>query len=86
MKIQTKPLNEINKEAIDILCQQIGLVNTMRFVNQFSTGYGNYTEERKRLFANMTLDDVVSEIEEMRNQGLLSSRLDKRLNESSRNG
>jgi hypothetical protein len=73
MRVQTKPLNDINKEAIDILCQRIGLVNTVRFVNQFSTGYGNYTEEREQLFAHMTLDDVVSEIEEMRNQGLFSS-------------
>lgn len=73
MIVQTKPLNDINKEAIDILCQQIGLVNTMRFVNQFNTGYGNYTEEREKLFANMTLDDIVSEIEEMRNQGLFSN-------------
>ncbi|HID99386.1 MAG TPA: hypothetical protein EYP59_03755 [Thiotrichaceae bacterium] len=72
MRIQAKPLNDINKEAIDILCQQMGLVNTVRFVNQFSTGYGNYTEEREQFFANMTLDDVVSEIEEMRNQGLFS--------------
>lgn len=73
MKTQIKPLNEINKEAIDILCQQIGLVNTVRFVNQFSIGYGNYTEEREQLFANMTLDDVVSEIEAMRNQGVFSN-------------
>ncbi len=75
MRIQTKPLNDINKEAIDILCQQIGLVNTVRFVNQFSTGYGNYTEEREQLFADMTLNDVVSEIEVMRNQGLFSSHM-----------
>jgi len=75
MRVQTKPLNDINKEAIDVLCQQIGLVNTVRFVNQFSTGYGNYTEEREQLFANMTVDDVVSEIEEMRNQGLFSTNL-----------
>ena len=75
MRVQTKPLNDINKEAIDVLCQQIGLVNTVRFVNQFSTGYGNYTEEREQLFANMTVDDVVSEIEEMRNKGLFSTNL-----------
>jgi len=75
MRIQAKPLNDINKEAIDILCQQMGLVNTVRFVNQFSTGYGDYTKEREQLFANMTLDDVVSEIEEMRNQGVFSTNL-----------
>jgi hypothetical protein len=69
MRTPTKSLNEINREAIDLLCQQIGLVNTVRFVNQFSIGYGNYTEEREQLLADMTLDEVVSEIEAMRNQG-----------------
>jgi len=39
------------------------LVNTVRFINQFTTGYGNYTEEREQLFANLSLDDVVLEVE-----------------------
>jgi hypothetical protein len=72
MRVQPQPLNEITNQAITVLCQQIGLANTVRFINQFSTGYGNYTEERKQLFADMTLDDVISEIEEMREQGKLS--------------
>ena len=73
MKIQTKSLNDINQEAITFLCQQMGLVNTVRFINQFTTGYGNYTEERKLLFAKLTLDEVVLEIEEMRNQGIFTA-------------
>lgn len=28
---------------------EIGVANTVRFINQFSTGYGNYTEERENL-------------------------------------
>lgn len=69
MRLQPQPLNDITKQAIEVLCQQIGLVNTVRFINQFTTGYGNYTEEREQLFADMTLDEVISEIEEMREQG-----------------
>ena len=72
MKIQTKSLNDISQEAITLLCQQIGLTNTIRFINQFTTGYGNYTEEREQLFANMTVDDVISEIDEMREQGIFT--------------
>jgi len=72
MRLQPQPLNDITKQAIEVLCQQIGLVNTVRFINQFTTGYGNYTEEREQLFADMTLDEVISEIEEMREQGLFS--------------
>jgi hypothetical protein len=61
---ETKPLAEITQNAINILHKEIGVVNTVRFINQFTTGYGNYTEERKHLFADLTLNDIVSEIKE----------------------
>jgi hypothetical protein len=66
MAIEAKPLTEITREAIRVLCKEIGLVNTVRFINQFTTGYGNYTEEREQLFADMTLDEIVFEIKRRR--------------------
>ncbi len=60
--VEVKPLAEITQEAVRILCEKIGIVNTIRFVNQFTTGYGNYTEEREKLFADLTMDDIVAEI------------------------
>jgi hypothetical protein len=62
MIVDTLPLAEITKEALQVLYKEIGVVNTIRFVNQFTTGYGDYTEERKILFADMTLDDLLTEI------------------------
>lgn len=62
MITDTLPLAEITKEALQVLYKEIGVVNTIRFVNQFTTGYGDYTEERKLLFANMTLDDLLVEM------------------------
>lgn len=62
MMVQTRPLTEITQTAIHVLCKEIGLVDTLRFVGQFSTGYGNYTEERDDIFAEMTLDDIIEEI------------------------
>jgi hypothetical protein len=62
MAREPKPLAEITQDALRVLCREIGVVNTVRFVGQFSTGYGNYTEEREQLFADMTLDDIVSQI------------------------
>ena len=62
MTVQVKPLAEVTQEAIRVLIQELGPANTVRFVNQFTVGYGNYTEERRQLFAGMTLDDIVSEI------------------------
>ncbi len=66
MVVETKPLAEITQEALKVLYKEIGIVDTMRFVSQFTVGYGNYTEEREQLFADMTLDDIVSEIKRKR--------------------
>ena len=40
------PLADLTQSAIHILCREMGVVNTTRFLNQFSLGQGNYTEER----------------------------------------
>jgi len=40
----------------------------MRFVGQFTAGYGNYAEERDALFADLTLDDMIAEIKGKREQ------------------
>jgi hypothetical protein len=60
--LETKPLNQITQEAIQVLYKKIGVVNTVRFLNQFTTGYGDYTAERDALFADVTLDDILTEI------------------------
>ncbi len=66
MVVQTKPLAEVTQNAIRILLREIGPVDTVRFVGQFTAGYGNYTEERDTLFADMTLDDMIAEIKRLR--------------------
>jgi len=68
MILETKPLNQITHEAIQVLYQEIGVVNTARFLNQFTLGYGDYTAERDALFADMTLDDILTEIKLERGQ------------------
>ena len=66
--VDAKPLVEINREAIRILSREIGIVDTVRFVNQFTTGYGNYTQEREELFADLTLDDILTAIKQGRSR------------------
>ena len=66
MMVEIKPLNEITKDALTILYQEIGIVNTVRFINQFTQGFGNYTEERQLLFADLTLDDALEAIKRRR--------------------
>ena len=38
----------------------MGVVDTVRFLNQFTTGYGDYTEEREALFKDLTLDEILA--------------------------
>jgi len=62
MTLRTKPLSDITHQAIGLLSKELGVANTIRFISQFGTGYGNYTEERDELFKDLSLDDIVSEI------------------------
>ena len=66
MIAEPRPLAEITQNALRVLYREIGVVNTVRFINQFTTGYGDYTKEREQLFANLTLDDLISEIKRQR--------------------
>jgi hypothetical protein len=59
MTIETKTLSEITHEAIELLSKELGIVATVRFLGQFTRGYGNYTEEREALFKDLTLDQAL---------------------------
>ncbi len=71
MTVQEKALSEITKEALEVLSKEIGIANTIRFINQFTMGYGDYTQERERIFEDMTLDEIVNEIKKVRIQSKL---------------
>jgi hypothetical protein len=75
MKPNTLPLAEITKEALRVLYKEIGVVNTIRFVNQFTTGYGDYIEERKVLFSDMTLDTLFAEMSKVKQKPFNKSRV-----------
>lgn len=66
MMAVTKPLTEVTQEAITLLLREIGVVNTVRFLNQYSAGYGQYVAEREQLFGHLTLDEIINEIKQDR--------------------
>jgi hypothetical protein len=68
MSATATTLNDINIKAIALLSSKLGTADTIRFLNQFTTGFGDYTEERKKVFDKMSLDDIVTEIKERRKQ------------------
>lgn len=56
--IAQAPLAEITTTAIRILCREIGAANTAPFLGQFTTGFGNYTEDRDEILGEPTVDEV----------------------------
>jgi hypothetical protein len=68
--LETKPLAEINQQAFKVLYRELGIVNTVRFLKPYSTGYGDYTKEREALFSELTLAEITSEIKRKRDNSL----------------
>lgn len=66
MTLQIKPLAELTEEAIQILYRELGTVNTIRFLRQFSTSLGNYTTARAEHEDEETLDELLDEIRQRR--------------------
>lgn len=64
MNIKTKPIAEISRRATGILVKEMGVVDTIRFLNQFSLGHGDYTKEREQWLGNTSLKEVISRIKE----------------------
>ena len=57
------------QKTIDTLIQELGIVDTIRFLNQFRSGHGDYPTEREQLFQNMEVKDIISEIKARRKTG-----------------
>ena len=64
MTVKNRPLAEVTHRAIEILCRELGAADTMRFINQFTNGHGDYTAERDALFAGETLDQIIADIKD----------------------
>jgi hypothetical protein len=62
MNLNTHPLTEINQKATHTLFQTLGVVDALRFFNQFTVGSGDYTKEREQWLGELTLDQIVEEI------------------------
>ncbi len=62
MIAEQRPLAEITEEALRLLYRDMGIVNTVRFLSQFTTGFGNCIEERRVLIETQTIDDVLADV------------------------
>lgn len=66
MNVAAKALAETTHKAITVLAKELGIVETVRFLSQFSTGFGDYTHDRDTIFRGLTMDAILSEIRRTR--------------------
>ena len=66
MTAYVQPLSEVKQRGTNALIKEIRVVDTIRFLNQFRAGFGNYTLERDKLFGDMSVKDIISEIKAQR--------------------
>ena len=62
MSTQTRAISEISRQATHILFREMGVVDTIRFLNQFSIGRGDYTKQREQWLGEISMGDVISQI------------------------
>ena len=60
MSTHIPSLSELNQYVTDALIREVGVVDTIRFLNQFRTGHGDYTAEREGLFQGMAVKDIAN--------------------------
>lgn len=66
MNLNTHTVSDINQKATQILFKQLGVVDTFKFLGQFTLGQGDYTQERNQWLDKLSLEDIVSDIKAKR--------------------
>ena len=59
-------LVELQNKGYQILQEHLGIVGMLKFIQQFDIGSGDYTKEREKLLGNPTIDEIKSEIEQIK--------------------
>jgi hypothetical protein len=67
MSVHFQLLSELSDRARHALIQELGVIDTMRFLNQFRAGHGNYTNDREALFKGESVKTMVAHIKALRN-------------------
>jgi hypothetical protein len=53
---------ELRREGWKALTERLGIAGAMRFLMQYDPGHGDYTEERRSLFSDLSLEQALAEI------------------------
>lgn len=69
MSVPIQPISQLTNRAKNALVQELGVIDTIRFLNQFRAGNGDYTTEREQLFKGESVKSIVAGIKAQRGGG-----------------
>jgi hypothetical protein len=70
MTVTTRSLPDLTKEAIGVLCRELGVADTARFLRHFGAVAGDYTKERDALIGDMSLEEIFAEARRIQESGV----------------
>lgn len=62
----TKSYDQIRREGLAALRKKLGRAGTIRFMQQFELGSGDYSKERHQWAASVDLDRLLSDVKKKR--------------------
>jgi hypothetical protein len=65
LAVTANELERIRKEGLKALKEKLGIEGTIKFIQLYSDGKGDYTKERDELLKGITIDDFKKFLEEI---------------------
>lgn len=63
MSMQTLAPQQIKKRGMEALTRDLGTAGMVQFMQQFSSGTGDYSKARHKLLGKLSVDEVWAEME-----------------------
>ncbi|MEQ8172258.1 MAG: hypothetical protein ABRQ38_25465 [Candidatus Eremiobacterota bacterium] len=63
---QKMTLNEIREYGLQVLINELGPAGLIRFLQQYETGYGDYSVDRHKLLGETTVEKLAEEIKKFK--------------------
>jgi hypothetical protein len=69
MIARTRTLEQIRLIGLEALSRELGPVGMIRFLQQFETGHGDYSNERHQWLDQLSIKEFIDQVEQRRKAG-----------------
>jgi hypothetical protein len=65
MSVRWTSMPDLNRRAFDILSRELGPGESVLFFSQMGLGAGNYANERRAMFAGLTMEEYRAAVQQL---------------------